>query len=275
VLKGAVDKQHLAELNAVLDEMPLDTMQPGDWWGRVHGHTYGSPGHWQDGLNLQQIYEAGEPFERLLDHPSWVGKVRHFLGGEGTFDYAQGELFIDENFASIRVSPQAAILRHFAPFCWEFLRPVLTSRLCFQGPGEAIGVHSGNGPGNSMRNQSYFRNKRFYNGQLDMLLALTDIGPGDGGTMLIPASHKANFSHPFVAVSFQTPDCLIIDPKFTNQPLLVISGSILTDCSCPQDSKLALDDMPEAIEVFMEAGDVSTNQAGAIRCLGVLSVAFF
>jgi hypothetical protein len=31
-----------------------------------------------------------------------VGKVRHFLGGEGTFDYAQGELFIDENFASIR-----------------------------------------------------------------------------------------------------------------------------------------------------------------------------
>ena len=132
----------MAELNSVLDEMPLETMQPGDWWGRVHGHSYG--GHWEDGLNLQQIYEAGEPFERLLgaenwspflesrfhiaktaiilprqardkrrkrlsgkgvpgtDHPSYVGKVRHFLGGEGTFDYAQGELFIDENFASIR-----------------------------------------------------------------------------------------------------------------------------------------------------------------------------
>ena len=46
-------------------------------------------GKWEDGLNLQQIYEAGEPFERLIDHPSYVGKVRHFLGGEGTFDYAQ------------------------------------------------------------------------------------------------------------------------------------------------------------------------------------------
>jgi hypothetical protein len=84
-------------------------------------------GRWEDGLNLQQIYEAGDPFERLIDHPSYVGKVRHFLGGEGTFDYAQGELFIDENFASIR------------------------------GPGEAIGVHSGAGPGNSMRNQSFYK----------------------------------------------------------------------------------------------------------------------
>ena len=96
---------------------PLDTMCERDRYG----------GKWEDGLNLQQIYEAGEPFERLIDHPSYVGKVRHFLGGEGTFDYAQGELFIDENFVSIR------------------------------GPGEAIGVHSGAGPGNSMRNQSFYK----------------------------------------------------------------------------------------------------------------------
>ncbi|MCB0185605.1 MAG: phytanoyl-CoA dioxygenase family protein, partial [Caldilineaceae bacterium] len=26
--------------------------------------------------------------------------------------------------------------------------------------------------------------------------ALTDFGPGDGGTMVIPGSHKANFQHP-------------------------------------------------------------------------------
>jgi ectoine hydroxylase-related dioxygenase (phytanoyl-CoA dioxygenase family) len=32
--------------------------------------------------------------------------------------------------------------------------------------------------------------------KVDMLLALTDIGPGDGGTMLIPGSHKSNFEHP-------------------------------------------------------------------------------
>ena len=33
-------------------------------------------------------------------------------------------------------------------------------------------------------------------GQVNILIALTDIGPGDGGTMVIPGSHKANFQHP-------------------------------------------------------------------------------
>eukprot|EP01045_Picozoa_sp_COSAG04_P022725 COSAG04_NODE_2610_length_3859_cov_11.192553_4_plen_183_part_00 len=56
-LKGAVSPEHVAEINAALDAMPLDTMRPGDWWGHVHGHSYGVPGGagWDDGLNLQQI----------------------------------------------------------------------------------------------------------------------------------------------------------------------------------------------------------------------------
>ena len=29
-----------------------------------------------------------------------------------------------------------------------------------------------------------------------MILALTDVAPGDGPTMVIPGSHKANFPHP-------------------------------------------------------------------------------
>jgi hypothetical protein len=33
-------------------------------------------------------------------------------------------------------------------------------------------------------------------GQVNALVALTDIGAGDGGTMIIPGSHKSNFSHP-------------------------------------------------------------------------------
>ena len=31
----------------------------------------GAGGQWKDGLNLQQIYEAGEPFERLLGAENW------------------------------------------------------------------------------------------------------------------------------------------------------------------------------------------------------------
>ena len=127
----------------------------------MHAHSYGESA----GLNLQQIYEAGEPFEKLIDHPSWIDKMKHFVGGEGTFDYHHGPLFIDENLAN------------------------------FRDPGQAIGLHSGGNCG-IKRNQFQYLSGRFMCGQINILLALTDIGPGDGGTMLIPGSHKSNFEHP-------------------------------------------------------------------------------
>jgi hypothetical protein len=160
LLEGALSKEEVAALNAGIDHiLPLN---PGEWYGYVHGHTYGGG---DEGLNLQQIYEGGEPFEKLIDHPSWIDKVKHFVGGEGTFDYNHGPLFIDENFANIR------------------------------GPGQAIGLHSGGHQG-VKRTQFRFHNGRFQCGQINILMALTDIGPGDGATMIIPGSHKANFPHP-------------------------------------------------------------------------------
>ncbi|MFW5845120.1 MAG: phytanoyl-CoA dioxygenase family protein, partial [Planctomycetota bacterium] len=33
-------------------------------------------------------------------------------------------------------------------------------------------------------------------GQINVLVALTDIGPGDGATMLVPGSHKSGILHP-------------------------------------------------------------------------------
>ena len=33
-------------------------------------------------------------------------------------------------------------------------------------------------------------------GQVNALIALTNMGPGDGGTVLVPGSHKSNFEHP-------------------------------------------------------------------------------
>lgn len=159
LLEGALSPELVSELNAGIDAiLPLE---PGEWYGYIHGHQYGAT----DGLNLQQIYEGGTPFEELIDHPAWIDKVKHFVGGEGTFDYQHGPLFIDENFANLR------------------------------GPGEAIGIHSGGHTG-TKRNQFRYHNGRFQCGQVNILMALTDIGPGDGGTMIIPGSHKANFEHP-------------------------------------------------------------------------------
>lgn len=188
VLKNALTADEVAALNAGIDAiLPLDV---GEWYGYVHGHTYGD----DEGLNLQQIYEGGEPFEALIDHPSWFEKMKYFVGGEGTFDFKHGPLFIDENFASIR------------------------------GPGQAIGLHSGGHTG-TKRNQFRYHNGRFQCGQVNILIALTNIGPGDGATMVIPGSHKANFPHPDFA-------------RYS------MGGE-----------QASVDGMAEAIEVYLEPGD--------------------
>jgi ectoine hydroxylase-related dioxygenase (phytanoyl-CoA dioxygenase family) len=47
-----------------------------------------------------------------------------------------------------------------------------------------------------MRGQYRYRDGIFRCGQVNILVALTDIGTGDGGTMIIPGSHKSNLPHP-------------------------------------------------------------------------------
>ena len=44
-----------------------------------------------------------------------------------------------------------------------------------------------------VRNHYRFVNGKFRCGQVNILMALTDIGPGDGGTLVVPGSHKTSF----------------------------------------------------------------------------------
>lgn len=188
VLENAVSADEVVALNSCVDGML--PVYPGDWYGYVHAR--GKTG--EHGLELQQIYEAGEPFERLIDHPSWLEKVKYFVGGEGTFDFFHGPLFIDENFVNIR------------------------------GAGGAIPLHSGAHEG-VKRTQFRYNAGRFMCGQINVLIALTDIGHGDGATMVVPGSHKANFPHPD-------------SEKYRNQ------GGVSS-----------LDNLVGAVEVHLNAGD--------------------
>ena len=161
VLRGALSAEEVADCNAVLDTM--QDSAPGQWHGHVHGHNFTGS---HEGLNLQQIYEGGPAFERLIDHTSWFGKIVELIGtDQNTFDGLHGPAFIDENFASIR------------------------------GPGQAIGLHSG-GDARVTRCQYRYHDGRFHCGQVNILMGLNDIGPGDGATMVIPGSHKSNIRHP-------------------------------------------------------------------------------
>jgi len=170
VLKNALSEDEVAACNELLDE--LQDVGPGEWRGYVQGHNFTGS---HEGLNLQQIYEAGAPFENLIDHPSWIEKVIHFIGtDQKNFDGLHGPCFIDENFASIR------------------------------GPGQAIGLHSG-GQDRITRCQFRYHDGRFHCGQINILMALNDISEGDGATMVIPGSHKSNIQHPeFDAAAMST-----------------------------------------------------------------------
>mgnify|MGYP002701243815 CR=1 FL=1 len=96
IIKNALSKKELKDCNKIIDKIKNT---PSDQWkGNVH-----SKGNIdQHGVELQQIYEAGKPFEKLIDHSSWINHMKHFVGGKGTFDYNHGPLFIDENFVNVR-----------------------------------------------------------------------------------------------------------------------------------------------------------------------------
>lgn len=156
ILQNAVDADLIARLNGALE--PFLDMEYLEWRGNVQRFDNNGDA----GMELQNIVEGGQPFEELIDHPAWRERLLRYCGEYES--YVEG-LYIDECFASIRRS------------------------------GGFFPVHSGGHEGN-VRNQYRFVNNRFRCGQVNILLALTDIGPGDGGTMIIPGSHKSNFAHP-------------------------------------------------------------------------------
>jgi ectoine hydroxylase-related dioxygenase (phytanoyl-CoA dioxygenase family) len=157
ILKNAVDSELLDRLNAEYDALPRE-LPIGHWYKGAQRRDY-TPA---TGMELHHCIAIGTPFEELIDHPSWVNHVRHYCGEENS--YVRG-LFIDECIASVRVS------------------------------GGHHPVHSGNYR-TPLRCLYRFEDGEFRCGQVNVILALTDIGPGDGATMVIPGSHKSKMRHP-------------------------------------------------------------------------------
>lgn len=157
LIEGAVEPELVSDLNAALDAAP--DIPPGGWWGNVQRARTENPDR---GFELHNVVEAGEPFEKLIDHPSWIEAMHRYVGEDET--YVRG-LFIDEAFATVR--------RH----------------------GGYLRVHSG-GYRKALRGIYVHEHGVFRCAQVNVLVALSDIGPGDGGTLIIPGSHKSNLPHP-------------------------------------------------------------------------------
>jgi ectoine hydroxylase-related dioxygenase (phytanoyl-CoA dioxygenase family) len=179
----ALSEEQVQQLNAAVDRFP--NLEKGEWIGNAQRRDYTA----DTGFELHNFLDCGDPtFDLLIDHPAWISHARRYAGEEGT--YVEG-LTIDECVATIRTA------------------------------GGHHPVHSG-GHNASVRNQFQFRDGAFRCGQMNVLIALTDIGPGDGATMVVPGSHKSNLEHPLAG------DYMLGD---------------------------RMDALPGAIEVHMRAGD--------------------
>jgi hypothetical protein len=191
VIPNALSSDELAACNATLDD--ASGFVGSEFHGNVFLHN--DPAR-HEGTMLQQMYEAGPVWERMIDHPAWFAKAVHFIGTDDpeNFDGHHGPAFIDECFATIR------------------------------GPGQALRLHSGGHVG-TIRTQYRFHAGKFHCGQVNVLIALNDIGPGDGATMVIPGSHKSNLRHP------QT---VALDKR---------------------DEQTSVDGVAGAVEVHLKAGD--------------------
>lgn len=165
IIKNALSADEVAQMNDTYDQIEEHAKenQGRSWFGNVMVNTAAG----QHGISMQQLYEGGPVWEKLINHPSWLDKVKHFIGTDDpeNFDGHHGPAFIDECFGTIRTA------------------------------GDAQRLHSGGHVG-TIRTQYRYHAGKFHCGQVNILMAMTDIGPGDGATMVVPGSHKSNIAHP-------------------------------------------------------------------------------
>ncbi|MDL5055743.1 phytanoyl-CoA dioxygenase family protein [Oscillatoria laete-virens NRMC-F 0139] len=113
----------------------------------------------EDGVNYQNIVEGGKVYEELLTNPAWYPDIKRYIGNFGS-------LSLNECLINVR------------------------------GSGGFIGMHSG---GHMPWMTGLFRHPQtaeWFVGQINVIVALNDIGPGDGATTLVPGSHKSVAPHP-------------------------------------------------------------------------------
>lgn len=168
------EKDYLFDLQGyrVIDQAltPVQVAKINEWIDRQPqvpagswlGHVEVHSYQGNDGVNYQNVIEGGKVFEELIDSPAWIEEVRRYVEGDNP------GLSINEAFLNVR------------------------------GQGGFIGVHSGGHVASFIQSVRHLTGKWMV-GQVNILMALNDIGPGDGATVVIPGSHKSHEIHPLLA----------------------------------------------------------------------------
>ena len=162
VLKGGIAKRDLDEMNQWVDDRwsyVEGRRRQGNEQGEWIGHVETHTYSAADGCNFQNIVEGGPVFRRLIDYPAWIGHCRRWIN-------PVNGISIHENLLNVR------------------------------GLGGYIGIHCGGALPICYLTFRQENTGEWMVGQINVIGALQDIGPGDGATTLIPGSHKSAMRHP-------------------------------------------------------------------------------
>ena len=165
ILENAISEDDLAKLNEWIDnhwEYVEQPWEPNDENRRIPrwiGNIETHTYNVENGVNFQNIIEGGDVFRKLIDHPAWINMIRKYV-------HEVNGLSIHENFLNVR------------------------------GPGGFIHIHCGGHVPLSYLTFRQINTGEWLVGQINVLMALNDIGPGDGAPVLIPGSHKCSEIHP-------------------------------------------------------------------------------
>jgi len=118
------------------------------------------PGQKSDhSLRIHNVVEGGPCFEELIDHSSWIEYVKRYVDNDG--------LHIWMNFIAVVQK------------------------------GNYQTLHAG-GHDKRYRTSFVYHDNDFFCGNVNIALALRDVGPGDGGTLIAPGTHKSNLPNPLI-----------------------------------------------------------------------------
>lgn len=165
ILKDAVGRGDLEEMNQWVDDHWSYATSPRRSRGRDSGTWIGNvETHTYsdaDGCNFQNIIEGGPVFRRLINHPAWIGHCRRWIN-------PTNGISIHENLLNVR------------------------------GQSGYIGIHCGGAAPISYLTFRQENTGEWMVGQVNVICALRDIGPGDGATTVVPGSHKSAMRHPML-----------------------------------------------------------------------------
>lgn len=155
IIRNALSAADVGEMNATVDAH-MD-LQPGQWRGWVHDRSANAaPGM----RYLHNLFEAGPVWEQLIDHPAWIHHMHRYCGSPAAAPVGAG-LYLDENFVIVMEGSDSTGV-----------------------PGGATPLHSG-AHKRRVRTQFRYHDGEFRCGQISLLVALTDIGEGDGATIVV------------------------------------------------------------------------------------------